>query len=152
MPRPAFTVPATSPTTTRITGIAAIAAPVLLLASTVAYITDGDGINDGLVGGTIGVWSCLAFLLAFAGIYRALEPHALRAAPILMTVPLIGSSAGVALTIAAVRAAEFGRDAVGAATEGRPFALLAYLPWGLCFPAGRIGTGVLMWRSKVASR
>ena len=48
MPLPVFTIPASSPTTSRITGVAAIAAPVLLLASTVAYITDGGGnLDDG---------------------------------------------------------------------------------------------------------
>ena len=152
MPRPALSIPAASPVTTRISGVAAIAAPLLLLASTVAYITDGGGINDGVVGGTIGGWSCLAFLLAFAGIYRALEPHSSRAAPILMSVMLLGCAGGIGFNVDAVLSADFGREAVDAATEERPFSILAYLPWGLFFPAGLIGTGVLMWRTRVVSR
>lgn len=152
MPRPELAIPAASAATTRITSGAAIAAPILLLASTVAYITDGGGINDGVVGGTIGVWSCLAFVLAFTGIHRALEPHSPRAAPILMAVTVLGCAAGVGFNIDAILAEAFGRDAVDTALEDHPFALLAYLPWGWCFPAGLIGTGVLMWRTRVVSR
>lgn len=152
MPRPPLSIPGASPVTTRITGVAAIAAPLLLLVSTVAYLTDGGGINDGVVGGTIGVWSCLAFLLAFAGISRALEPHALRTAPILMSVMLLGCAGGIAFNIDGVLSASFGREAVDAATDERPFSILAYLPWGLCFPAGLIGTGALMWRTRVPTR
>ena len=151
MPRSALSIPAASPVTTRITGVAAIVAPLLMLASTVAYVTDGGGINDGLVGGTIGVWSCLAFLLAFAGIYRVLEPHALRAAPILMSVMLIGCAGGIAFNIDGVLSATFGREAIDAATGEQPFSILAYLPWGLFFPAGLIGTGALMWRTRVVA-
>lgn len=146
------TIPNASPTTVRITGIAAILAPLLLLASSLAYITDGNGINDGHVGGTIGVWSCFAFLLAFIGIHRVLEPEAPRAAPLMLVVATIGAAAGVGFNIDGIMAAEFGRDAVDDLTESSAFALLAYLPWGLFFPIGLIGTGVLMWRTNTFSR
>ncbi len=141
------TIPNASATTTRITGLAAILAPILLLASTLAYVTGGNGINDGKAGGAIGVWSCFAFLLAFAGLYRVLEPSAPRAAPILFAVATIGSAAGVGFNIDALLAAEFGREAVDAATEASALSMLAYLPWGLFFPIGVVATGILMRRT-----
>lgn len=141
------TIPNASPTTTRITGVAAILAPILMLASTVAFVTEGNGINDGKAGGAIGVWSCFAFLLAFAGLYRVLEPAAPRAAPILFAVAAIGSAAGVGFNVDALLAAEFGRDAVDAASEASALSMLAYLPWGLFFPIGVVATGILMRRT-----
>jgi len=141
-----------NPTLARIAGRAAILAPILLLLSTVAYLTEGNGINDGFVGGTIGVWSALAFMLAFVGICRALEPAAPRGAPILLCVSLVGWAAGVAFNIDAILAAEFGRDAVDTATEATPFTLLAYLPWGWFGPISLVAIGVLMWRTNTFSR
>ncbi len=147
-----ISMPGASPTTVRIAGIAAVTGPILMLASTVAFITDGDGINDGRVGGMIGVWSCFAFLIAFVGIYRALEPAAPRAAPIMMVVILIGCAAGVGFNIDAILAAEFGRDVLDTLREDNAGVLFAYLPWGLFFPTGLIGTGILLWRTGVLSR
>jgi hypothetical protein len=142
----------TNPMLARITGWATILAPILLLGSTVAYITEGEGINDGHVGGTIGVWSCFAFVLAFIGIYRTLEPVAPRAAPIFLAVAATGSAAGVGFNVDAILAAEFGRDAVDTATEDTPFTLLAFLPWGLFFPISLVATGVLLWRAGIVPR
>jgi hypothetical protein len=55
-----------------------IAAPIVFLLSDVAYIVDGNGINNGVLGGTIGVWSTFLLGWAFIGISRALEPVAPR--------------------------------------------------------------------------
>lgn len=136
----------------RIYGVATLVAPLLLLASTVAYLTDGDGLNDGSLGGTIGVWSTLAFALAFIGLYRNLDRYAPTAAPILLAVAVIGSAAGLGFNIDAILAAEFGRDAVDTASEDPSYVLLAYLPWGLFFPAGLVATGTLLWRAKACAR
>ena len=146
--------PAISPnaTTTRIAGGAAIAAPLLLLASTVAFLTEGDGINDGFVGGTLGVWAALAFTLAFVGIFRVLEFRAPRAAPIWLSVSLMGWAAGVGFNLDAIFAAEFGRETVDTSAEDRPFTILAYLPWGWMAPLGLIAAGVLMRRTNTFGR
>ncbi|MGE3620823.1 MAG: hypothetical protein AB7L84_10210 [Acidimicrobiia bacterium] len=149
MPEHSTPIPGASPMAVRLTGLAAIVAPLLLLASTVGYVTDGNGINDGHVGGTFGVWSCFAFLLALVGIHRMVEPVAPRAAPIWMAVVAIGAAAGVGFNIDAILAADFGREAVDAVGEESPLVLLAYLPWGLFFPIGLVGTGVLLWRTRV---
>lgn len=152
MPHPSVPIPGAGVTTVRITAWALMLAPVLQLASTVAFVTDGGGVNDGFVGGTVGVWACLAFVVGFAGVFRALEPHAARAAPILMGVTLIGCAAGVGFNIDAALAEAFGRDVVDTATEEQGFVLAAYLPWGWCFPIGLVGTGVLLWRSRIVPR
>lgn len=139
-------------TTTRIAGWAAIAAPLLLLGSTVAFLTHGDGINDGFVGGTIGVWSALAFMLAFVGIFRVLEFRAPRAAPIWLSITLMGWAAGVGFNVDAILAAEFGRETVDTAIEDRPFTLLAFVPWGWMAPLGVVAAGVLMRRTNTFGR
>jgi len=138
---------APNPTARRIGGWAMILGPVLLLASTVAFITDGEGINHGHLGGTIGVWSCLALSLAFIAILRATEPVAPRAAPILTAIAVIGFAAGVGFNIDAIVAADFGREAVDAATEETPYVLLAFIPWGWFAPLTFVATGVLLWRT-----
>ena len=150
MPEPF--IPAINPTIARISGVAAILAPILLLVSTVAYITDGGGINDGRVGGTIGVWSALAFAVAFAGITWAIEPLAPRAAPILLTLAIMGWAAGVGFNTDAILSAEFGRAAIDTAIEDDPFALLAYIPWGWFAPISVTATGVVLWRTRAFSR
>lgn len=142
------TIPGASAMTARITGIAAIIAPILLLASTLAYVLDGNGINDGHLGGTIGVWSCLALLLAMIGIYRVLEPATPRGGPIMLTVVVIGVAAGVGFNVDGILAAEFGQGALDIFPEETPIALLAFLPWGWFLPIGMVGTGILMWRTR----
>lgn len=146
------TIPGAGGTTVRITGIAAIIAPILLLASTLAYILDGNGINDGHLGGTIGVWSCFALLLATFGISRVLEPASPRGGPILMAVVTIGIAAGVGLNVDGILAAEFGQGALDIFGDETPIALLAFLPWGWFFPIGMVGTGVVMWRTRTFPR
>lgn len=152
MLEPSNPLPAVNPTIAGISGVAAILAPTLLLASTVAYLTDGGGINDGRVGGTVGVWSALAFAIAFAGITSAIEPVAPRAAPILLTLAIIGWAAGVGFNTDAILAAEFGRAAIDTAIEEDPFLLLAYIPWGWFAPISVTATGVVLWRTRVFSR
>lgn len=152
MPEPSNPLSGVNPTLARISGVAAILAPILLLASTIAYITDGGGINDGRIGGTVGVWAALAFALAFAGISWAIEPVAPRAAPILLTLSFLGWAAGVGFNIDAILSAEFGRTAVDTATEDHPFTLLAYVPWGWLAPVSVTATGVVLWRARAFSR
>lgn len=152
MPEPSIPLPAINPTLARMSGVAAILAPILLLVSTIAYITDGGGINDGRVGGTVGVWSALAFAVAFAGISWAIEPRAPRAAPLLLISGFIGWAAGVGFNVDAILSAEFGREAVDTATEDHPFTLLAYVPWGWFAPLSVTATGVVLWRTRAFSR
>ncbi len=132
-------------TLARISGIAAIAGPVLLLLSSVAYLTAGNEVNDGVLGGTIGVWSCIA--IATIGICRLAEPLAPRAAPIVNAVALTGWIGGMSFNITAMYTERYGTDFIndpdldGADLIG----VLAYLPWGWMAPFGRILMGWLLW-------
>ncbi len=142
---------ALSPAAARICGAAAIIAPILLLASTVTYITAGDGINDGVLGGTIGVWSCFALAIAFVGLLRLLEPAAPTAAPVLTIVALTGFAAGVAFNVQAIFTASFGPqidDFMDTVEGSDAIAILAFLPWGWFAPVTFAATGILLWRTR----
>lgn len=144
-----------SPMAARVYGWAAIAAPILLLLSTVTFITEGDGINDGVFGGTIGVWSCFALAVAFAGILRILEPAAPTAAPILTAVGLTGFAAGVAFNVQAIFTAHFGPeidDFLDTVDGSDTIAILAFLPWGLLTPVTLAATGAVLWRTRSVPR
>jgi hypothetical protein len=134
------------PALARITGTAAAVAPILLLLSSVAFVTAGGGVNDGVLGGTIGVWSCLALAIASIGICRLAEPRAPRAAPIVNAVALTGFSAGIAFNVQAMFQGRYGehfladQDLEGADLIG----ILAFLPWGWMAPLGFILMGWLL--------
>ncbi|MPZ00129.1 MAG: hypothetical protein GEU97_19505 [Actinophytocola sp.] len=141
----------TSPLAARIYGVAAMAAPLLLMASTIAYIVAGEGINHGVLGGVIGVWACFALVIAFAGILRHLEVRAPRAAPILTAFALTGFSAGIAFNVVAIFTAVAGphaRDYLDVAVEADPVAILGFLPWGLFTPLSLLLVGLALWRTR----
>jgi uncharacterized membrane protein YgdD (TMEM256/DUF423 family) len=141
------------PFASRVHGAAAVAAPLLLLASTVAFATVGGGINDGVLGGTIGVWSCFAFVIALVGICRLLEPAAPRAAALLTVLAVIGFSAGVAFNLQAVHLALFGEEVLETPLEGADaVSILALLPWGLFAPLSLVLIGIALWRTRAVAR
>jgi hypothetical protein len=143
-----------TPFAARVFGIALIIAPLLLLASTIAYITEGDGINNGVLGGTIGVWSVFALAIAFIGLFRLLEPHAPRAAVVLTVIAVTGCAAGVAFNIQATFTALYGIDIMqdGALTGLDLISIFAFLPWGWFVPITFIATGIVLWRTRVVAR
>ncbi|MGD9890725.1 MAG: hypothetical protein AB7R89_09035 [Dehalococcoidia bacterium] len=140
-----------TPFAARVYGVATILAPLLLLASTVAYITAGEGINEGVLGGTIGVWSAFAMTIAFVGILRLLEPRAPRAAVTLTVIALIGWAAGIAFNIEAIYVALIPELTVerlnDAMTGGDAIAWLAFLPWGWFAPLTFVLSGIFLWRT-----
>lgn len=145
-----------TPFSARVYGITAIAAPLLMLASTVAYTVEGEGINHGVLGGTIGVWSSFAMAIAFVGILRLLEPRAPLAAPILTVLTVTAFSAGVAFNVQAMYLASFGLDFLAEASEGSvegtaAIGMLAFLPWGLFAPLSLVLTGIFLWRTRTVS-
>lgn len=146
---------AISPTAARITGWALVIAPILLLASTVAYIAHGAGINDGVLGGTIGVWSGFAFIVAFAGLLRLVEPTAPRAAPILALIAATGWAAGIAFNVQAIFVSLFGPDIdqfMDTVDGTDSLAILAFLPWGWFAPISLLAIGILLWRTDIVPR
>lgn len=140
-----------APAVAHVYGVATILAPVLLLASTVAFVVAGEGINHGVLGGTIGVWSSFALLVAFIGILRALEPAAPRAAAVLTVLAISGLAAGVAFNVDAIVTAAAGPESSGtfnALVETQPVAILAFLPWGWFVPLSLVLAGIFLWRTR----
>jgi hypothetical protein len=144
-----------SPTSARFYGIVTIMAPLLLLASTVAYVSAGEGINHGVLGGVIGVWSCFTFALTFVGLARTLEPWAPRAAVTLTLIGVVGFTAGAGFNVDAIQRAISGPAPDGAfeaAISGaEPVVLLAFLPWGWFAPLAFILAGIFLWRARLVS-
>lgn len=143
-----------SPMASRLFGLATIAAPLLLLASTVAFLNE-DGINDGVVGGTVGVWSTIAFVIASAGIYRMIEVRAPRVGPVFGVIAMAGFTAGAAFNVQAMYFAAYDKDLLADISEGAlpgvsAIGIFAFLPWGLLVPVTFVATGVLLWRTRTA--
>ncbi|MGE3286299.1 MAG: DUF4386 family protein [Pseudonocardia sp.] len=143
-----------SPRAARIHGVATVLAPVLLLASSLVHVLSEGGINNGMWGGIIGVWSALAFVVAFVGLCRVLEPAAPGAAPVVLVFGLLGWAAGSAFAVNAIHAAVHGQDLLFEATEGLadPAVLLAFLPWGWFAPLSFVLLGWLLWRTGTGPR
>lgn len=137
-----------TPFASRVYGTAVIAAPLLLMASTVAYLVEGEGINHGILGGVIGAWSGFTMAIAMMAVLRLVEPKAPRAATLLTVVALIGFSAGMAFNVTAVLETVAGfDDAIEAAIAVDPVALLAWLPWGVLAPTSFVLIGIALWRT-----
>jgi hypothetical protein len=143
----------------RVYGVAAILAPVLMLASTIAFITDGEGLNVGVLGGVIGVWSAFALVIAFVGILRMLEPRAPRAAAVMTVLAMTGFGSGVAFDVNAIfdeivgpAELEAAIDTALAAGGTAGLLILAFLPWGLFAPLSMLAIGILLWRTRVTAR
>lgn len=146
--------PVFSPLAARIFGIAVIAAPLLELASSVAYLVSGDGINEGVLGATIGVWAAFALVIAFVGILRLLERRAPRAAPILTLFTLTGLSAGIAVSMDVIFASLLGPElnpVVDARIDEQPVAILALLPWIWFAPVSLVLVGIFLWRTRTTA-
>lgn len=136
----------------RFFALAVVAGPILLLLSDVAYVVAGDGINDGVLGGTIGVWSCFVLAWAFIGLSNTLRREAPRGALALLILAIpafVGG--GVAFNVEALHRDHFGTSILEAAlVAGDADALIgvfSFLPWGWMGPASFVLLGVLVWRS-----
>jgi len=134
----------------RLAGAACVAAPVLLLASTISYITAGDGMNSGEAGGAIQVWAMIAFALVVVYLARELELPAPRAAAALTVVGLIGVAGGVGYGIDSIQAAIFDTGSIQE-TDSAAAPLALQLP-GVLFPLGLIGLGVMLVRTGAVAR
>lgn len=133
----------------RLTAGAAILAPALLLTSTLVFVLAENGINNGVAGGVLNLWSCIVFIAAFAGIYRTLDPDRPRTAWWLTAVAGAAFIGGAAFSVSAAYEAALGSDTVLLVQEAHPFSLLAFVPWGWCAPLTFILAGAFLWRAGV---
>lgn len=137
----------------RLYGGSTIVAPILLLVSTVAFLTAGNGINDGVLGGTISALASFAMVLGFVGIARTFEPVAPRGATALLVLSVLGAMTGLSYSISAIDLGLTGQAFVVSGGEGRDaIGQLAFDPWGLCLPLAFVVLAVLVWRTRIFPR
>jgi len=148
----ANTLGSLTPFSARLYGVVVIIAPFLLLASTIAYTTE-NGINNGVFGGTIGVWSCFTLSIALVGVMRLLEASAPRAAAVLTVLAIMAFSGGIGFNIQAISLALYGAESeiIETVEGGDAIAILAFLPWGLFAPLTFVLSGFFLWRTRTVA-
>lgn len=132
----------------RIAGVAAIAAPVLLLASTAAYGARGAAMNDGALGGALQVGAMILFGIAVVGLARAAEPRAPRAAAAVTVLGLVGTAGGVGFGVDSIQAEVFGSGSIQ--DSGAAAGVLALRLPGIVFPIALLGLALLFARTRTA--
>jgi hypothetical protein len=145
-----------SPAFARVTAYGGVLGALCLLASTLLFVTEGGGINDGVLGGTVGVWSCIGMAIGSIGICRLLESRAPKAAPVVGAVALAGFVGGAAFSVQAMYLDRYDRDLLADVTEGKGagsdwFGFFAFLPWGWMVPVSLVLVGWLIWRTQAAA-
>jgi hypothetical protein len=124
----------------RVSGTAALLAPVLLLASTVAFSTLGGGIGVGAVAGVALVFAMIMFAIALVGLARRAEPVAPRAAAAVTAFGLAGTAGGVGFGIDSIQAQLFGTPGLDEVSLAGVIALRV----GVLFPLSMIALAVLL--------
>ncbi|GAA1745364.1 hypothetical protein [Luedemannella helvata] len=138
---------------TRIYGVAAVLAAILLVASTIAFIVRGgftnDAMNNGILGGTLVVWTVFALILTFAGVSRLMEPRFRRWSKALLILSAT-YAASVGFGLHSIDMEYYGRsfDADNELATGQQvIGFFAMYPWGALGPVTFILIGVLLWRA-----
>jgi hypothetical protein len=124
----------------RVSGTAALLAPVLLLASTVAFATLGGGIGVGAVAGVALVFAMIMFAIALVGLARRAEPVAPRATAAVTAFGLAGTAGGVGFGIDSIQAQLFGTPGLDEVSLAGVIALRV----GVLFPLSMIALAVLL--------
>jgi hypothetical protein len=130
----------------RTTTVALVLAPMVMLASTIAYVVGGQGLSEGAAAGAIQIWAFIAYAVALVGLVRTVEAAAPRAAAAGLVLALIGCVGGAAYGMDSIQAAVLGGTIESSAAT--PFALR--LP-GLAFPLALVLLGTLLARLRVAA-
>jgi hypothetical protein len=125
-----------------------IAAPVLLLASTIVAVAGGGLVSDRM-SGAIQVYAFAGFFLVVTGATRLLETAMPRGAAALYLVGTIGSAAGVAFGLEHIA-----NDLTGLrlADQEEAAIQLGLLMPGLLFPLSMVGIGVALLRAGTQGR
>ena len=128
---------------------AMILGPVLLLASSVAYVA-GGGLSDDELGGALQVYAFVALTVVAIGITRAVEPAFPRASAALLAFAVLGCGAGVGFGIDSIHAALPGGTGLEDA-DSAAGTLALFVP-GSIFPLSFAALGVALWRARVSPR
>ena len=128
---------------------AAIAAPVLLLGSTLAYMA-GDGLGDDPLGGTIQVYAAIGFGLALLGLTARLEPHLPRLAAALTVTGMVGVAGAIGFGHDSI---VFSYNPVAALSEQEAgWTFLSLLLPGIIFPLTLAATGLAAMKAGIGPR
>lgn len=130
-----------------LTTVAAVAGPVIMLASTIAFVANGTGISEGEAGGALEVWAFVAYGIALVGLARALDGAAPRLAAAVTALAVAGTAGGAAYGLDAIQQAVLDGDVYS--SPATPFALR--IP-GLLFPLALLVLGAAVVRSVAAGR
>jgi hypothetical protein len=128
---------------TRLTGAAFVAAPVVLLSSSLAWSSD-------VARGVLGFYACAIFVLVIVTLTQAIAVQFPRAAVALTVLGLLGAAAGVGFNIDNIHGALFD-DTYIVDEGGLASVLVANVP-GLMFPLAWVGIGVALLRGGVQPR
>ena len=128
--------------------LAAAAAPLVLLASTLAHVADDDGMNVGEAAGTIQVWAFALLGIAAVVLTARLREAAPRLADAMLCLALIGVAGGAGYGIDAVQADVFGTGSLQD-SDSSAVGLALQLP-GLLFPLSFLVTAVMLARTGTA--
>jgi hypothetical protein len=133
----------------RVTGIAAVMAPLLMLASTVAHVANDEELNNGEVGGIVQVWAFIALGIAIVGLARLMEPATAKGALAVVVLGIGGIAAGIGYGIDAIAADVHGADSLQdiATSPAAPLAL--QIP-GMFNTLSLVVLGVLLARHRLA--
>lgn len=130
--------------------IAAVAvAPVLILASTLAFAAEG-GINDGNVGGALQFFAFALWGVAVVALTGRLRQHAPWPAALLLLTGLVGAASGAAFGIESIWVAETGEPQL--LVVGNAAAIVSMGPPGLLTPLTLLALGALYVRHDLAPR
>lgn len=140
------THPPRSTAAVRLTSVAALVAPVLMAASTVAYVIGDEGFEQGQAGGVLMIWSAIAYAIALPGLARVLE-HRSTGGFVFASIAGVVGSVGTALyAFDGIHLSASGASVADLDTATVPLALR--IP-GLFFPLTLLVLGVLLVRHHV---
>jgi hypothetical protein len=121
---------------------------MLLLASTVGFIVEGEGMNSGEVAGAVQVWAFIGFALAAVALTERMASVAPRARATLLALALAGVAGGVGYGVDAIQAAL--NDTTSIQEMDSVAASFALQVPGILFPLSFAAIGVALARTRSA--
>jgi hypothetical protein len=127
-----------------------VVAPVLLVASTSAYVL-GDGLGEDSTGAAIQVYAAAAFGLALFGLTARLTTSAPRLGAVLLAASAVGTAGAVAWGIDSLVYSYAPASAASEQDESIAAQFALFLP-GIVFPLTMVALGLALARTGAAKR